>query len=150
MKFALAQLRKFNMPYEFIDEVNFDELIGFENIKNVKESNIKTIINEYNDDTYKLNFDIHVILVLEDSVSFEDIEYEINTKGEEFYSTDNNRDDSFIIEGTTLDTKEAIFELILSEKPMSISNHEFVDEIEDEDLDEEFNNNPFKDLKKLL
>lgn len=152
MKWALAQLNKISMPYTFDECLDLSELVGFENIKSVNNVNVRTTIREYGDDTYQCEFKISCELGLEDSVTLEIINYKIDTETTELYTTNPETLDATIIETSTLDTKEAIIAQILSEKPVSISNHEFEDDYQDEDEAEEVDNiNPaFASLKDLL
>lgn len=151
MKWALAQLNKIQMPYTFDESLDLSELVGFENIKSISNVNVRTTIKEYGIDTYQCEFIIKADIGLEDSVSLEVINYHIDTKTVELYTTNQEMDDATIIETNTLDTKEAIIAQILSEKPVSISNYDYVDESNDDDTDEEDNINPaFAQLKDLL
>ena len=152
MKWALAQLNKIQMPYTFDECLDLSELNGFENIKTISNVNVRTTIKEYGDDTYQCEFIIKADIELEDSVSLEVINYHIDTKAEELYTTREDMDDATIIDTNTLDTKEAIIAAILSEKPVSISNYDYVDESdEDDSTEDEDNINPaFASLKDLL
>ena len=80
------------------------------------------------------------------------INYKIDTEALELYSLNPDMVDATIIETNTLDTKEAIIAAILSEKPVSISNYDYVDESdEDDSTEDEDNINPaFASLKDLL
>ena len=150
MKWALAQLNKIQMPYTFDECLDLSELNGFENIKSIANVNVRTTIKEYGDDLYQCEFKIKADIELEDSVSLEVINYHIDTEATELYSTNEDMDDATIIDTNTLDTKEAIIAAILSEKPVSISNYDFIDE-SDDDTEEEDNINPaFASLKDLL
>jgi len=150
VKWALAQLMKITMPYTFDEVLDLTELDGFENIKHIDNVNVRTTIKEYGDDTYLCDFNIKATLELEDSISLETIKYDINVNESELYSTNKDSEDATIIETNTLDTKEAIITAILSNKPMSVSNHEFIDDVDIEE-DEEDNINPaFASLKDLL
>ncbi|MBR6072506.1 MAG: hypothetical protein IKP77_06740 [Acholeplasmatales bacterium] len=152
MKWALAQLNKISMPYTFEESLDLSELIGFENIKTIDDVLIKTTIREYGEDTYQCNFVISLNMGLEDSVSLEIIDYKIETEATELYTTNQEIADATIIETNTLDTKEAIIAAILSEKPVSISNHDYVDDSVDdiEDSEEDKINPAFASLKDLL
>ena len=120
MKFALAQLTKLSFPYEFEEELDLSlELDGFEDIISSSKAKVKSIINQYSQEEYLFDFDIDVDLVVEDSISLKPINLNIKTKGRELFSNNPEREDAFEIIGNTLDTKEAIIMLILSEKPMS-------------------------------
>ncbi len=148
MKWALAQLNKIQMPYTFDECLDLSELNGFENIKTISNVNVRTTIKEYGDDTYQCEFIIKADIELEDSVSLEVINFTVDTKAVELYST-NEEMDATIIDTNTLDTKEAIIQAILSEKPVSVSSHDYVEDIEEED-DEENINSAFASLKDLL
>jgi uncharacterized metal-binding protein YceD (DUF177 family) len=148
VKWALAQLNKIQMPYTFDECLDLSELNGFENIKTISNVNVRTTIKEYGDDTYQCEFIIKADIELEDSVSLEVINFTVDTKAVELYST-NEEMDATIIDTNTLDTKEAIIQAILSEKPVSVSSHDYVEDIEEED-DEENINSAFASLKDLL
>lgn len=150
MQLTLAQLRKLSFPYTCEESLDLSkELDGFEDIKSSSLVNVKTTIRERGIDTYLLKFEIHVELVLEDAVSLKDIPYTINTEAEEIFSTDDEIEDAFLIEGMTLNTKEAILTNILCEKPMSFTKEEFVSD--SQEVEEEDNINPaFASLKDLL
>jgi len=151
VKWALAQLNKISMPYTFDEVLDLSELIDFENIKTISAVNVKTTIKEYGTDTYQCKFIISCNLGLEDSVSLEIIDYKIDTECTELYTTNQDMDDATIIETNTLDTKEAIIAAILSEKPVSISNYDYVDDSVDDKEDEDDKINPaFASLKDLL
>ncbi len=149
MKWALAQLNKINMPYTFDEVLDLQELVGFENIKSITPVKVNTTIKEYGDDTYQCKFIIECELSLEDSVSLELINYKIDTEALELYSLNPDMVDATIIETNTLDTKEAIITAILSEKPVSVSKYEFVEDIEEEEDDDDINP-AFASLKDLL
>ena len=91
---------------------------------------------------------------MEDSISLKEIPYLIETTAEEIFSTDASMEDVFVIDGITIDTKEAILTNILINKPMSVTNEEFesdFDEDEDvEEVSEEYINPAFASLKDLL
>ena len=149
MKWALAQLNKIQMPYTFDEKLDLTELVGFENIKSIDKAKVKTTIKEYGEDSYQCEFDIKCGMILEDSVSLEDVKFDIDITSTELYSVDPNAADATIIDTNTLDTKEAIIQAILSEKPVSVSSHDYVEDIEEED-DEENINSAFASLKDLL
>ncbi len=149
MKWALAQLNKIQMPYTFDECLDLSELNGFENIKTISNVNVRTTIKEYGDDTYQCEFIIKADIELEDSVSLEVINFTVDTKAVELYST-NEEMDATIIDTNTLDTKEAIIAAILSEKPVSVSNYDYIDESETEEEEEDKINPAFASLKDLL
>ena len=151
MKFALAQLTKLSFPYEFEEELDLSlELDGFEDIISSSKAKVKSIINQYSQEEYLFDFDIDVDLVVEDSISLKPINLNIKTKGRELFSNNPLREDAFEIIGNTLDTKEAIIMLILSEKPMSSTNEEFTDDTDDFEEEDTDINPAFASLKDLL
>ena len=150
MQLTLAQLRKLSFPYSFEEQIDLsNELNGFEDIKSSSLVSVSYLIKERGIDTYLVKFKIHVDLVLEDSVSLKAASYPIDTEVEELFTTDDSIDDAFIIEGMTLNTKEAILTNILCEKPMSYTEEEFESDIDEEDEEDKINP-AFASLKDLL
>ena len=150
MQLTLAQLRKLSFPYSFEEQIDLsNELNGFEDIKSSSLVSVSYLIKERGIDTYLVKFKIHVDLVLEDSVSLKAVSYPIDTEVEELFTTDDSIDDAFIIEGMTLNTKEAILTNILCEKPMSYTEEEFESDIDEEDEEDKINP-AFASLKDLL
>ena len=153
MRFTLAQLRKFSMPYSFDESLDLsEELDGHEDIISTGPCHVHTVIKERGIDTYLCVFNISINLTLQDSVSLEEIPYLIETTAEEIFSTSDEIEDVFLIDGQTLDTKEAILTNILIAKPMSFTNEEFESDIEEESNDSknEYINPAFASLKDLL
>ncbi|MBE6137373.1 MAG: hypothetical protein E7176_03155 [Erysipelotrichaceae bacterium] len=150
MRFALAQLRKLAMPYSFDESLDLsEELNGFEDIISSKPCEVHTVIKERGVDTYLCIFNIRIEVIMEDAVSLDEVPYTIETIAEEIFSTDDSIEDVFLIEGQTIDTKEAILTNILVNKPMSLTNEEYESDIEEEP--EERKINPaFASLKDLL
>lgn len=150
MQFALAQLRKLAMPYSYDESLDLsDELDGFEDIISSKPCEVHTVIKERGIDTYLCIFNIRIELMIEDSVSLNAIPYVIETTAEEIFTTDPENEDYFLIEGQTLNTKEAILTNILINKPMSVTDEEFESDIEEEEEVEKINP-AFASLKDLL
>ena len=152
MKYTLAQLRKFTMPYAYDEELDLSsDLDGFEDIISSKPCQCHTVIRERGIDTYSLSFNIKIELIMEDAVTLEEIPYIIETEAEEIFTTDDSIEDAFIIDGITIDTKEAILTNILINKPMSVSDSDFVDEDDSFTESAEDDINPaFASLKDLL
>ena len=150
MRFTLAQLRKTIMPYSFDESLDLSsELDGFEDIISSKPCEVHTVIKERGIDTYLAIFNIKIEVVMQDSVSLLEIPYTIETTAEEIFTTDDSMEDVFLIEGQTLDTKEAVLTNILINKPMSVTNEEFESDIEEEEEEEKINP-AFASLKDLL
>lgn len=152
MRFTLAQLNKLQLPYEFIDDVDLkDDLIGLEGILDIKSLNVKGKIKSEFNGIYKIGFDLQCVLVLECAISLKPVEYEIETSFDEEFSLNEN-DDCFLINGQTLDTKEAIITNLLINKPVRViaDGESFDDEDDHFEEEETPSNNPFKSLKDLL
>lgn len=150
MKFTLAQLRKLSFPYEYDETLDLSsELNGLEDILSSGLCKIHTAINLAGEEDYVLNFQIEIDLNIQDAISLKEIPLHLDITSKEVYSKDTERDDCTIIEGLTLDTREAIIAAILENKPMVSSNEEFENEIVDEDEEEKINP-AFASLKDLL
>lgn len=150
MRFTLAQLRKTIMPYSFDESLDLsNELNGFEDIISSKPCEVHTVIKERGIDTYLAIFNIKIEVVMQDSVSLLEIPYTIETTAEEIFTTDDSMEDVFLIDGQTLDTKEAVLTNILINKPMSVTYEEFESDIEAEEEEEKINP-AFASLKDLL
>ena len=148
MRFTLAQLKKISMPYSYEETLDLSaDLNGLEDIIKCSPCDVKSTIMNRGDDTYKVVFDIKITLTLEDAVSLKQIDYPIEIDAEEIFSTDESDEDAFLIDGITLDTKEAIVANILINKPMSTTTEDFVS---DDDPEEEKINPAFASLKDLL
>ena len=139
------------MPYSFDEELNLDdELQGFEDIIRLSPCKVSTTIKERGEETYLCEFHINVDLVLSDSVTLEEIPYKIDVNSSEVFTKDTNNEDATIIEKETLDTKEAIITIILSEKPMTTSLSDYEEDIDSQESNEEYVNPAFASLKDLL
>ena len=150
MKFTLAQLRKLSFPYEYDETLDLScELNGLEDILSSGLCNIHTVINLAGLEDYVLNFNISIDINVQDAISLKEIPLHLDITSKEVYSKNTERDDCTVIEGLTLDTREAIIAAILENKPMVSTNEEFEDEIVDEDEEEKINP-AFASLKDLL
>lgn len=148
MRFTLAQLKKISMPYSYDEVLDLSaDLDGLEDIIKTSPCEVSSTIMNRGDDTYKIVFKIKIILTLEDSVSLKHIDYPIDIDAEEIFSNDESNEDAFLIDGITLDTKEAIVANILINKPMSTTFEDFTS---DDDSKEEKINPAFASLKDLL
>ena len=150
MKFTLAQLNKFYFPYSFSEDMNLsDDLEGIEDILKVLEVKVTGIITSLYEDCYKIDFTLHAKLILECAASLKEVPYTIDTTFSEKFSIDKDDEDAFLIEGQTLDTKEAIITNLLISKPAKVYA-EGENFISDEEVKEEKINPAFKSLKDLL
>ena len=154
MKLTLAQLRKLQMPYRYSEELDLKaELVDFEDIIDTSLVHVDYEIRERGIDTYLVEFKYEVTLTMQCSITLNEVEYVISEEGSEIFSTTDEVEDVFLIEGQTLDTKEAILTNVLINKPMTVSTEgaEFIsDEEPEEDIEEEQINPAFAGLKNLL
>ena len=155
MKLTLAQLRKLQMPYRYSEELDLKaELVDFEDIIDTSLVHVDYEIRERGIDTYLVDFKYEVTLTMQCSITLNEVEYDICEEGSEIFSTTEDEiEDVFLIEGQTLDTKEAIVTNILINKPMTVSSEgaEFIsDEEPVEEMEEEKINPAFAKLKDLL
>ncbi|MBQ7641702.1 MAG: DUF177 domain-containing protein [Acholeplasmatales bacterium] len=149
MRFTLAQLKKTQMPYSYDETIDLsNELDGLEDIVKSTPCIVKSTIMDRGDETYKVKFNINITLTLEDSVSLKHFDFPIDVDAEEIFSTDESNEDAFLIDGITLDTKEAILANILINKPMATTVEEFESDLDDSE--EEKINPAFASLKDLL
>ena len=155
MKLTLAQLRKLQMPYRYSEELDLkEELVDFEDIIDTSLVHVDYEIRERGIDTYLVEFKYEVTLTMQCSITLNEVEYVISEEGSEIFSTTDEVEDVFLIEGQTLDTKEAILTNLLINKPMTVSTEgaEFIsdEEPEVEEFEEEQINPAFAGLKNLL
>ena len=149
MRFTLAQLKKLSMPYNYSETLDLSsDLNGLEDIISSSPCVVESTIMDRGDETYKVKFNLKITLTLEDSVSLKHIDFPIDVDAEEIFSTDENNEDAFLIDGITLDTKEAILANILINKPMATTDEDFVSD--DVSNSEEKINPAFASLKDLL
>ena len=126
MQLTLAQLRKVTFPYIVDEEMDLTkELNDFEDIISISLVKVHSVIKERGIDTFAISFTIDCELTLEDSVSLDPVVYPVHTFAEEIFTTDSSLEDVFLIDGITLNTKEAVITNILCEKPMSYTLCDF-------------------------
>lgn len=150
MKFALAELNKLKFPYHFEEEMDLKEdLVGLEDILDIKDTKVSETMYYLSEGKYKIDFEVKSHLVVESAISLKEIPLDLNIAFTETFNTKDD-DESFKINGQTLDTKEAVITNILINKPMSQSLEGEVLENEMEEEKEEKINEAFKSLKDLL
>ena len=154
MRLTLAQLRKLAMPYRCSEELDLKEdLVDFEDIINTSNVHVEYEIRERGIDTYLVEFKYEITLTMQCSITLNEVDYVISEEASEIFTTDSEMEDVFLIEGQTLDTKEAVLTNVLINKPMTVSTEgvEFIsDEEPTEDIEEEKINPAFAGLKDLL
>lgn len=142
------------MPYKCSEELNLsEELDNFEDIVSSSKVHVDYEIRERGIDTYLVEFDFTVDLVMQCAITLADVAYQINGSAEEIFTTDSELEEAFMIDGQTLDTKEAVLTNILINKPMTVVS-EGVSFESDEEPEEEINEEPinpaFAKLKDFL
>ena len=153
MRLTLAQLRKLSMPYHASEELDLSlELSGFEDILSVSKVQVDYVVHERGFDTYLITFSFKVNLVMQCAITLQDVPYTISATAEEVFTTDSELEDAFIIENSTLDTKEAVLTNVLIHKPMTViaEGAHLDNDDEEDDSDEEKINPAFSRLKDLL
>jgi len=153
MRLTLAQLRKFKMPYKFEENLDLkDDLISFEDILDSGLTHVAGVINEVAHDEFEVELNIKVDLILEGAITLARVPFTVKAKAKELFIVTKTDDSSyFMIEGQTLDTKEAVLTNIICNKPMRVvaKGAKFESDIEEAD-DEEYLNPAFASLKDLL
>ncbi len=156
MKYTIFQLRKLNMPFSVEESIDFSkDLDGFEDIIRSSIANVKETIRRVNDDTFIVEANIKISLVIESSISLDEITQDIDLNESFEYTLDKSLaedSDAILIENNTVDTYDAILTEILCNKPMTsiIDGEEFVsDEVSTEDESDEINPS-FAGLADLL
>ena len=113
MRYTLAQLRKMQFPHKEECEYDFnEELDGFEDVKSSDRAKVIETIANIGPDSYKVDLDIEINLMLECAVTLEVLPYKIKTKASEYYTFDKetyDNGDFILVEGQTLDTREEFF-----------------------------------------
>ena len=154
MRFTLAQLRKLQMPYKVFEKLDLSaDLDNFEDIIRTSNVEVNYEIRERGLDTYLVTFNFKVELIMQCSISLKEVPFTIEGNAEELFSTNDNLEDVFLIEGQTLDTYEAVLTNVLINKPMTVvaEGVDFEsDEEPEEDTQEEKINPAFAKLKDLL
>ncbi len=152
MQLTLAQLRKLQMPYKCSEELDLSkELDGFEDILSSSKVAVEYEIRERGIDTYMVNFSFKVDLVMECSITLQEVPYTIEANASEIFSNQEEIEDAILIEGQTLDTKEAVLTNILIQKPMRVVTEgvDFEDDVEEETSTDGINP-AFANLKDFL
>lgn len=152
MRFSLAQLRKISMPYNCSEELDLSgELVGFEDIKKSSIAKVSYKLFELGIDTYEIVMHIEIELIMSSVISLKDVPLLIDTTATELYSKEELDSNTFVIEGETIDTTEAVLTNILVNKPMGVKldNETFDDDVSEEEDSSDINP-AFASLKDLL
>ncbi|MCR5786372.1 MAG: hypothetical protein K6G28_01565 [Acholeplasmatales bacterium] len=154
MKYTVFQLRKLKMPFELEEEFDFsNDLNGFEDIISASKANVVERISQITDDTWTVDADIKIELILQSAISLKEIPYKVETNASFEYTLDKNLaddSDAILVENNTIDTTDAILTEILCQKPMTsiLEGEEF--ESDEVKAPEEKVNPAFAGLADLL
>lgn len=124
MKWSLQQLFKYNdKSFDFSFTIDLHERI--ENIDDIIDMSLIHVSGfgkHLYGDRYQFNLNISTILVLEDALTLEPLEFPIEIDVIEFFDSKEDEEDEeeniSIIEKNTIDLTDVIWENILLEKPM--------------------------------
>ena len=142
LKWSLAQLFRYNhKPF------NFDEILDFkdriENIDDILDiSNVKVSGSGRNivNDRYIFDLNIECLLTLECARTLEPVEYPISLQVTEIFDVNDSQDEDIrIIEKNTIDLSDVIWENIYLEKPMRVFKEGTTEFIDDQNLDDFYN-----------
>lgn len=152
MRITLAQLLKTLMPYRTTEVLDLsNDLVGFEDILEISPAEIEYRFQRIDDQTYSVKIKTEIDLILEGPVSLKKYSQQILVDTEEIFSSYEYDAETFVVEGQTLDTKEAVIMNLLLLKPMRVEeDEEYNEAVEEEDLEEENMNPAFANLKDLL
>ena len=128
MKWSLQQLFKYTQtPLNFSEELDFSEYIkGIDDILGISKVSVSGTAQHLYDDRYVFNITIKCNLSLEDAVTLDPVDYPIELNVCEAF--DKNVDleideDVRLIEKNTIDLTDVVWENILLEKPIRVTNN---------------------------
>jgi len=135
MKWSLGQLYKYDgKPFTFATEYDFRNRI--EDIDDILDIGITKIegvgVNLY-DDRYSFKIHIESMLVLEDAVTLEPIEFPINLDVNEIFDTVDDGEVN-VIPKNTIDLEDVVWENVYLERPMRITKSSYESNKEGENL----------------
>lgn len=124
MKWSLQQLFKYNgKPFTFEGTYDFHKYIeNISDILDIKDVKVSGVGQNVHDDRYVFDLIIDTVLILEDAVTLDPIEYSMHIETSEVF--DFNDDEVNIIEKNTIDLENVVWENILVEKPMRYTKSE--------------------------
>lgn len=123
MKWSLQQLFKYNdksFDFDFTIDL-YERIKNIDDIIDISLVHVKGTGKKMND-RYYFDLNINTILILEDAVTLDSLEFPINLNVTEIFSTkEDYEEDVRIIETNTIDLTDVIWENILLEKPMRVT-----------------------------
>lgn len=142
LKWSLAQLFKYNhKSFEFEETLNFkDRIQNIDDILDISDVYVKGSGRNLVDDRYVFNLNIKCLLTLECARTLEAVDFPIDLEVTEVFDTsDSSNEDIRLIEKNTIDLSDVIWENIYLEKPMRVFKEGSTEFIDDQNLDDFFN-----------
>lgn len=123
MKWSVAQLKKLTVnPYQFSTEFDFsEEAKNVEDILNIGITLVEGTITRVDDDIFKCQYHLKVVLTLACALTLEPVEYLVDINQEDLigYANDEN-DDVIEITNNTIDLKNIVWDNILVNIPIRV------------------------------
>ncbi len=122
MKWALSQLYKLNgQPFTFETEFDFkNRITNIDDIIDIKVTKVVGTGKNVIDDRYSFDLHISTILILEDAVTLDPIEFPIDIEVTEDFDVIDDGECN-LIEKNTIDLEPIVWEIVYLEKPMRIT-----------------------------
>jgi len=154
MKWTIQELKKLSRTSrEFDGELDLSSYIQEDddilNISPVKVTGTYQIIE---DSEYIFDCHIETVITMPCAVTLEDVDVPLSFNTELTFAKTMQDDNTFLIEGITIDLDPIIYSEILIEKPMRVvspGSEEFLSSSETLDEEEKESNNPFASLKNM-
>ena len=151
MKWTLAQLETMTLPISVENELSFNkEVLNLNELLADFKLNINVNLSRISNTAYLLHGQVSTSLQLEDSITLEEITYDMNVDIDEIFDVDYTlSEDSNIIENGIIDIEPILLELVRLNIPMVITNDKNK-KFEDVKLGNEDINPSFEGLLDLL
>lgn len=124
MKFSVQQLQKINASpqkvHEQIDYRDFLDGLSSSDIIDIALVDVDISISKLDMNTFQFDYVIHADLGLACALTLERVPYVMDLNVSETYSTEADDDDTYPIEGNTIDTKEIVWSQILMNIPIRV------------------------------
>ncbi len=157
MKWTVDQLNKIASSL-YIDEVidYSKDIEKYSDIYKISDTKVVGGCHVIAEDTFMFGVNIQTTLTMACAVTLDEVEYEININDDIIFAPDHELDDdAYLINGITIDLRNAIFDTIIVNKPMKIVKEgaENLYKSEEEAIEEKMendriNNNPFIEFAK--
>ncbi len=157
MKWTIDQLNK-NASNLYIDEVidYSKDIEKYNDVYKISDTKVTGGCRIIADDTFMFSVSIQTTLTMACAVTLEAVECEIDIDDDIIFAPDHDLDDdAYLVDGITIDLRNAIFDTIIVNKPMKIVKEGAEDlfKSEEEAYEEKMerdriNNNPFIEFAK--